>query len=85
MRSVILGAVTLLALQVDVVRRGRSGGEGLPWGAARGLSEFPCAGHDDGKEGTLAWHVAKPQSSPTSCWISSSPAVIRKPPLGGMA
>ena len=24
-----------------------------------GLSGFPCAGHDDGKEGTLAWHDAK--------------------------
>ena len=24
-----------------------------------GLSGIPCAGHDDGKEGTLAWHDAK--------------------------
>ncbi len=25
----------------------------------QGLSGIPCAGHDDGKEGTLAWHDAK--------------------------
>ena len=47
-----------------------------------GLSGFPCAGHDDGKEGTLAWHDAKPRSSLTSCWTSSLPAVIRKSALG---
>ena len=47
----------------------------------QGLSGIPCAGHDDGKEGTLAWHDAKPRSSRTSCWTSCWPAVIRRPPL----
>jgi hypothetical protein len=26
----------------------------------QGLSGIPCAGHDDGKKGPLAWHDAKP-------------------------
>jgi hypothetical protein len=34
---------------------------------APGLSEFPCAGHDDGKEGAHAWHAAKHLLSLTSC------------------
>jgi hypothetical protein len=56
-----------------------------PSGADLGLSGFPCAGHDDGKEGTLAWHDAKPRSSPTSCSTRSLPAAIRKPPSAGAA
>src|SRR3954466_9592619 len=50
--------------------------------AAR-LSGIPCAGHDDGKEGTRAWHDAKPRSSPTSCSTSCLRAVIRSPLSAG--
>src|SRR4051812_20005770 len=50
-----------------------------------GLSGIPCAGHDEGTEGTLAWHAAKPRSSPTSCWTSCWPAVIRSPLSAGTA
>jgi hypothetical protein len=53
--------------------------------AAKGLSGISCVGHDDGKEGTLAWHAAKHRLSLTYCSTSFSLGVIRKPPLAGMA
>jgi transposase-like protein len=52
---------------------------------ALGLSGIPCAGHDDGKEGTRAWHAAKHPLSRTSCWTSSWPAAIRSPRSAGTA
>jgi len=51
----------------------------------RGLSGISCAGHDDGKEGTHAWHAAKHRLSLTHCSTSSLLAVIRKPLLAGTA
>jgi hypothetical protein len=39
-----------------------------------GTVGISCAGHDDGKEGPLAWHAANRRSSLTSCWTSSLPA-----------
>ena len=50
-----------------------------------GLSGISCVGHDDGKEGTLAWHAAKHRLSLTHCSTSCWPAVIRRPPLAGTA
>ena len=38
-----------------------------------------------GRKEPLAWHDAKPRSSPTICWTNSWPAVIRKLPLAGTA
>ena len=54
-------------------------------GLLEGLSGIPCAGHDEGTEGTLAWHDARPRSFPMICWTSSWPAVIRRPPSAGTA
>ena len=53
--------------------------------AAPGLSGIPCVGDDEGKEGTLAWHAAKPRLSLTHCSTSFSLAVIRKSLSAGTA
>jgi transposase, IS5 family len=50
-----------------------------------GLSGISCSGHDDGKEGTLAWHAANHRSSLMSCSTNCWRAGIRRRPSAGTA
>src|SRR3954466_10785308 len=60
-----LQATQLLSHGTLAVTRGYRWRDAQDGGA--GLLEFQCAGHDDGKEGTLAWRDPMPRSFRTSC------------------